>query len=71
MYMHLYHGGVFIVMSPDHAHQVVGEEVMGEGVRGGRGEEGRLVNLHQPLAELHLSLRGWSWHVRMGVAMFI
>jgi hypothetical protein len=48
---HLDHVCVVVVMATDHAHHVVCEEVMGERVRGGGWEEGRLIHFHCLLTE--------------------
>lgn len=66
--IYLNHGGVVVGMATDHAHHVVCEEVMGEGVRGGGGEEGRLIHLHQLLIEHSTSYSGRSLGMRRGVA---
>ena len=47
----LNHGCVVVAMAMDHAHHVVCEEVMCEGVRGGGWEEGRLVHFQQLVTE--------------------
>jgi hypothetical protein len=49
--LHLYHCSVVVSMATDHAHHVVCEEVMGERVRGGGWEEGRLIHFHCLLTE--------------------
>ena len=54
-------------MATDHAHHVVCEEVMSEGVRGGGGEERRLIHLHNTFAEYGTSFSGWSHRMRVGV----
>ena len=59
-------------MATDHANHVVSEEVMWEGVRGGGGEEGRLVHLNKLLTECSCRRPGegggWSQWTRGGGA---
>ena len=64
MLSYLNHCSVIVTMATDHTHHVVGEEVMGEGVRGGGGEEGRLVHFHRLLAEHGASYSGRSYRER-------